>query len=308
MYSNLNFSLSSRLTTFLLAATFSIICAFGANQVKADDDPGFCKSVTGDNYCYMTRAYIPKAELSAKLPSNMSIPTDAEMAEYFPDTPLQANAHPVMISVCRGTNIADVYTLEVLPAQEETMILIPVMFTYDWPYDCIREMSSYCPVLYLDTEEGVEGGDFFGLRKEYHPEITTVVTDTTKTSSQAGNEQWPDVLNVEYEQTGDDLGPDGLDNFFEQLFTLAYSSLSYDNDYSYMRAGVFPNEVKAAEEIVNWTWEGMSITDSDDMMSQFSQYYYAMSWPLSANKAFFHTSSPGDPEVNGPGSFFPLCK
>ncbi len=306
MYSIFNFFVSNRLATFLFMVAFSVVCAFSANEVKADEGPGFCKVLTANNYCYMTRAYIPKDELNAKLPARVSIPSDAEMKEYFPDTPLKDDAHPIMISVCRGTELADVYIGNLLPEQEETMILVPVIYSYPWPFNWIKHMAAFVPVLYLDTEEGVAGGDFYGLRKEYHPEITTEVTNTTKISDMAGNEQWPDDLYVEYEQTGENL--DGLDNFFEQLFLMAYSSLSYNNRYKFMRVGVFPREVRKANEFVEWTWDGTSITDSYDMMSQFADYFYTASWPMTAHRAFYKTSSPGEEEVKNPGCPLPFCK
>ncbi len=306
MYSNFNFFVSNRLAAFLFMVAFGVVCAFSANEVKAME--GFCKVVTADNYCYMTRAYIPKDELNTRLPSKLSIPSDAEMAEVFPNTPLQADAHPVMISHCRGTNLYDVYTLGLLPEQEETMILIPVIYTYNWPFNFIKKMTAYVPVLYLDSEEGVAGGDFFGLRKQYHGELTTTVTSTTKTVNMAGNDDWPDELYTEYVQTGEDLGPDGLDNFFEQLFLMAYSSLSYDEEWAFMRVGVFPREVRAANEVVDWTWAGLTIADSPDMMTQFADYFYTTSWRQIADRAFFHTSSPGTEEVNNPGFPLPFCK
>ena len=43
-----------------------------------------------------------------------------------------------------------------------------------------ENLCSYIPVLYLDSALGVAGGLYYGLRKEYHPEMTHEETSISK--------------------------------------------------------------------------------------------------------------------------------
>jgi hypothetical protein len=53
------------------------------------------------------------------------------------------------------------------------------MFVFPIFYDK-KHMVSYPPVLYLNSSEGVAGGLYYGLRKEYHPEMKTSQTHDSK--------------------------------------------------------------------------------------------------------------------------------
>ena len=53
------------------------------------------------------------------------------------------------------------------------MFIFPVMF--DGLYMC-----SYPPVLYLNSSMGVNGGMYYGLQKEFHPNMITNQTNKTK--------------------------------------------------------------------------------------------------------------------------------
>ena len=53
------------------------------------------------------------------------------------------------------------------------------MFVFPMLYDD-KHMVSYPPVLYLNSSEGVIGGLYYGLRKEYHKEMITTQTNTSK--------------------------------------------------------------------------------------------------------------------------------
>ena len=53
------------------------------------------------------------------------------------------------------------------------------MFVFPIKYDGLH-MCSYPPVLYLNSSEGVVGGLYFGLRKEFHPEMVTNQTEWKK--------------------------------------------------------------------------------------------------------------------------------
>ena len=78
-----------------------------------------------------------------------------------------------MLSFCHGSKIHDVFTKIDVPQQEELMFVFPVMYNN-------TKLCSYVPVLYLDSALGVAGGLYYGLRKEYHPEMKHNETDHSK--------------------------------------------------------------------------------------------------------------------------------
>ena len=80
--------------------------------------------------------------------------------------------HPFMLSFCHGADIHDVFTGIDVPEQEELMFVFPVYYK--------EQVCSFIPVLYLDSLMGVVGGLYYGLRKEYHPEMQVEQTDTSK--------------------------------------------------------------------------------------------------------------------------------
>lgn len=129
--------------------------------------------VVGNNTCYMATGYYPKDALENILPDKMTIPSDTDMKTLYPDTELVDGQHPFMLSFCHGAFVHDIITHKNVPQQEELMFVFPVM------YDGLH-MCSYPPVLYLNSSEGVVGGLYYGLRKEYHPEMVTNQTSTTK--------------------------------------------------------------------------------------------------------------------------------
>ena len=129
--------------------------------------------VVGNNTCYMAQGHYPIDQLESILPDKITIPNEKTMKETYPDTKLVDGKHPFMLSFCHGSKIHDVFTKIDVPQQEELMFVFPVM--YDNAHLC-----SYVPVLYLDSALGVAGGLYYGLRKEYHPEMKHTETDHSK--------------------------------------------------------------------------------------------------------------------------------
>ena len=120
--------------------------------------------VVGNNTCYMATGYYPKEDLQRVLPDRMTIPSNDQMRILYPETELIEGQHPFMLSFCHGSNVHDIHTKIPVPEQEELMFIIPILYDN-------KHMCSYPPVLYLNSYLGVVGGKYYGLRKEYHPEM-----------------------------------------------------------------------------------------------------------------------------------------
>ena len=105
-------------------------CECQDDRQSAALDP-FDPLVVGENVCYMVQAYFPKDALNALLPNRLTIPDDATMTRYYPDTELKVDAHPFVMSFCHGSNIHDVFTEINVPEQEEIMFVFPVSYTHD---------------------------------------------------------------------------------------------------------------------------------------------------------------------------------
>lgn len=242
-------------------------------------DP-FDPLVVGDNTCYMVQAHFPKDALNALLPDHLTIPDDDTMTRYYPGTELKVDAHPFMLSFCHGSNIHDVFTEINVPEQEEIMFVFPVIYTHN---DGDMYLCSYVPVLYLDSFAGVVGGLFFGLRKEYHPEM--------KHGEDAAMSKWwdiEDIIDASFVmQTGEEMSK--LPSFFEQTFANPFVTISYPLPFPTMvfyQADVYPDTIRMASETFEWNYRGTTVRDSWDTWSVYSEYYFTMSQPMKARKYF----------------------
>jgi len=137
------------------------------------------------------------------------------MKKTYPDTKVVEGQHPFMLSFCHGKNIHDVMTKIDVPQQEELMFVFPVMYNTDSE----SKLCSYIPVLYLDSALGVAGGLYYGLRKEYHPEMKHNETDHSKS--------WhiDKIIDSSFVQTSDKLG--ALPQFIDQSFKNPFVTISY---------------------------------------------------------------------------------
>jgi len=235
--------------------------------------------VFGDYRCYMVQAYFPKDALNAMLPRNFTIPDDAVMAEYYPDTELRDDAHPFMMNFCHGSNLHDVFTNINFPEQEEILPMFPVMYTHD---DGNMYLCSYVPVLYLDSFVGVLGGLLWGLRKEFHPEMEHEETATTNWWSIEG------VIDASFEKQTDHEMME-FHNFIEQTFANPMVTISYPLPFPMMvvyDARVYPTTVMKASETFYWNYKGVTVEQSDDDLSVFSEYEFTMSSPMSSRQYF----------------------
>ena len=187
---------------------------------------------------------------------------------------------PFMLSFCHGSNIHDVFTEINVPEQEEIMFVFPVMYTHT---DGEMYLCSYVPVLYLDSLAGVIGGLYFGLRKEYHPDIKHGETD-------AVSKWWSlkDILDASFVmQTDEDI--DKLPGFFEQTFENPFITISYPLPFPktvFYQARVYPDTLRNASETFYWDYRGTTVQNSEDTSSVYSEYWFTMSQPMNARKYF----------------------
>lgn len=268
MYSNLVCFFTGRMFAAVLTAAIATIS--NANEAPAAFDP----MVAGNNSCFMVQAYFPKATLTAILPEQLTIPDDATMAKHYPETELNADAHPFMLSFCHGAKIHDLQTNMNVPEQEEIMFVFPVFYTHE---DGTQHLSSYMPVLYLDSFIGVLGGLTFGLRKEYHPGMTH--------GGEAANGRWwnvEDIIDASFDaQAGADSTQ--LPQFFEQSFANPFVTLSYPLPFSTMvsyQAAVYPDTVRMASHTFTWNYAESTVKNSDASSAIYAEYSFTMSQPM----------------------------
>ena len=107
------------------------------------------------------------------------------------------------------------------------MFVIPVMYNNE-------HLCSYVPVLYLDSWLGVVGGLYYGLRKEYHPEMKTNITNTTKS--------WfiKDIIESAFVNSENDID---LPDFYKESFERPFVTVSYFMNTEFYTADIYPTKV-----------------------------------------------------------------
>ena len=144
--------------------------------------------------------------------------TDEVMAEKYPRVKKLEGVHPFLMMFSNCRNVHDVITEIELRHYRELMFFIPVIYTHKNE----EQHCSYVPVLYLDYLIGVIGGLYLGLRKEFHPGMKDIETETSKSFV------IKDVLDTSFDKHPDDERAQ-LDPFFSQIFVNPTVTLSYLN-------------------------------------------------------------------------------
>jgi hypothetical protein len=162
------------------------------------------------------------------------------------------------------------------------MFVFPVTYTHD---DGATHLSSYVPVLYLDSLLGMVGGLYFGLRKEYHSGM--------EYGEHAANARWwsvEGILDASFEtRTDEDM--EKLPHFYGQTFSNPFVTVSYPLPFSKMmfyQARMLPSIVRRASERFYWNYKGETVKNGDGNMAVFSEYSFAMSRPTNRKKFFEH--------------------
>ncbi|MCU0691388.1 MAG: hypothetical protein MUF54_08300 [Polyangiaceae bacterium] len=242
-------------------------------------EPRFAPLVAGHNSCSMVQAYFPKAILTEMLPGHLSIPDDATMTAVYPGTKLEAGKHPFMLSFCHGSQIHDLITETNLPEQEELMFVFPVVYTHD---DGNRHLCSYVPVLYLDSQKGVEGGQFYGLRKEYHPEMTHGGNGTASSWWRIDG-----IIEASFEMQLSEELP-GLPNFFGQTMANPFVTISYppESKTFFYEATVYTSMVTNSTNAFHWNYSGITVQSSEQTSAVYAEYTFTMSFPMTGKEYF----------------------
>jgi hypothetical protein len=248
-------------------------------EESGGEEPRFEPLVAGNNTCLMVQAYFPKTSLNAMLPNHLTIPDDATMTAFYPGTQLRADEHPFMLSFCHGSEIHDLITETNLPEQEELMFVFPVVYTHD---DGGTHLCSYVPVLYLDSEKGVEGGLFYGLRKEFHPEM--MHGDDGPTSRWWSIEG---IIEASFVMQANEALAE-LPNFFKRTFANPFVTISYppESKTVFYEATVFPDIVTNATDVFSWNYNGTTVQSSEETQAVYSDYSFTMSAPMDGNTYF----------------------
>jgi len=250
----------------------------------------FTDLLRGQNSCGIARGYFPKPQLDDLLPDNLSIPDAATMATYYPDTPLTADTHPFMLLFCQGTEIRDVFTNWNVPEQQELLAIFPVVYQHRGT----THLVSYIPVLYLDSFLGTLGGLFYGLRKEYHPDMTYGKENNDSVGSNVvSRNRWWDlegIVEASFDIEGEEQSATALPQFFVQTYDNPFVSLSYrlpTKNLVFHKWSVEAGTWRAATASYRWIYKGATVVEEETtMLAAEFEYPFKMSWPMLANTYF----------------------
>ena len=234
--------------------------------------------LTGNNSSYLVAGYFPREELETILPRAMSIPSDELMASKYPTVKKVEGKHPFVLMFSNCNNVHDVMTNRELRPYRELMFFFPVTYTHDEE----EQLCSYVPVLYLDYLIGVIGGLYLGLRKEFHPGMQDVETDTSKSFV------IKDVVDVSFQKASTN-GSRELDPFFVQAFENPTVTVSYLNRTYFYTTKVYPTKVLDTSPVYAWHYKGSVIKNDEDTFANYSEYRFTTSQAMRYD-AYFHPS------------------
>jgi len=236
--------------------------------------------LTGDNLSYMATGYFPGEELEKILPRAMSIPSDQVMAEKYPTVKKVKGMHPFLLMFSNCYNVHDVMTEIKLRPYRELMFFFPVIYTHKEE----QQLCSYIPVLYLDYFIGVVGGLYLGLRKQYHPKMKDLETDTSKSFI------IKDILDASFEKTSTDSTRE-LDPFFIQIFENPTVTVSYLNRTFFYTTKVYPAKVLDTSHVYEWHYKGSVIKSNENSFANYAEYNFTTSQAM-RYKAYFYPKYP----------------
>ncbi len=232
--------------------------------------------LTGNNSSYIAVGYYPTEALEKILPRAMSIPSHDLMSKEYPTVKKLEGMHPftMMFSNCR--NVHDVMTDIELRPYRELMFFIPVIYTHKEE----QQLCSYIPVLYLEYLIGVIGGLYLGLRKEFHPKMKDIETDTSKSFV------IEDILDATFHKREMPARQE-LDPFFTQTFKKPTVTVSYLNRTYFYTTSVYPTRVLDASPVYKWYYKGSVIKNNEDTFANYSEYSFTTSQAM-RYQAYFH--------------------
>jgi hypothetical protein len=242
------------------------------NRTRHDD------MLAGDNCSYIVAGHFPTRELEKLLPRSMSIPSDEVMAESYPTARKIEGMHPFMLLFSNCRNVHDVMTEIKLRHYRELMFFFPVTYTHKDE----ERLCSYVPVLYLEYLIGVIGGLYLGLRKEFHPGMKDVETDTSKSFAIKG------ILDAKFQKSpSEDLKE--LDPFFTQTFLNPTVTVSYLNQAWFYTTKAHTTKVLEASAEFEWSYKGSVIKNNEKTFANYAEYHFTTSQAMRFD-AYFHPS------------------
>jgi hypothetical protein len=246
--------------------------------------------LTGNNRSYLAVGYFPRAELEKLLPRAMSIPSDEIMANAYPTAKKIEGMHPFTLMFSNCYDVHDVLSEIKLRPYRELMFFIPVTYTHGSE----ERLCSYVPVLYLEYLVGVIGGFYLGLRKEFHPRMKDVETETSKTFSIKG------ILEASFERTSMSSSKE-LDPFFTQTFKNPTVTVSYLNRTYFYTTTVSPTKVFDASPRFEWRYKGAVIKSNEETVTNYAEYSFTTSQAMRYD-AYFHPSYSVEPRKSATAS------
>lgn len=236
--------------------------------------------LTGNNSSYMVIGHYPREALEKILPREMSMPPDELMAEKYPTAKQIDGMHPFMMMFSNCNNVHDVMTEMELRSYREHFPLFPVIYTHGKE----EHLCSYIPVMYLDYLLGVIGGLYLGLRKQFHPGMKDVETDTSKSFV------IKDTLDVSFRKSTTN-GSRELDPFFTQTFENPEVTVSYLNQTWFYTTKVYPERVLETSHDYEWCYRGSVIKNNENTFATYSEYSFTTSQAMRYEKYFHPTYS-----------------
>ena len=160
------------------------------------------------------------------------------------------------------------------------MFVFPVTYTRADGNSCL---TSYVPVLYLDSLLGMVGGLYFGLRKEHHRGMKF-----GETNAQARWWSIEGILEASFEALFS-ADMKALPRFFKQVFSNPFVTASYPLPFSrlmFYQARVNASTVCSARERFFWEYNGQTVTNGEKSTAVFCEYSFAMSRPMNKEQFF----------------------
>ncbi len=234
--------------------------------------------LAGNNVSNLAVGYYPREELAKILPPAMSIPSDEIMNEKYPTVKKVDGMHPFTMMFSNCHNVHDVMTEIELRSYREHFPLFPVIYKHGNE----EQLCSYIPVMYLDYLLGVMGGLYLGLRKQFHPGMKDIETDTSKSFS------IKNTLDVEFRKDETSEGRD-FDPFFVQTFVNPTVTISYIGRTYFYTTTVFPERVLDTSHEYEWHYKGSVIKSNEDTIANYCEYRFTTSEAMRYD-AYFHPS------------------
>jgi hypothetical protein len=121
---------------------------------------------------------------------------------------------------------------------------------------------------------------YLGLRKEYHPTMKYVETDTSNSY------HIKNIINASFTNTSAENEQD-LDPFFVQLFKYPTATYSYFRTYVFYTTKVTSSKVFNTSSTYKWNYKGHVITNDNNTIANYAEYRFETSRAMYYTKYFY---------------------